>query len=136
MNHYKTCTAKSYCFLVTDPTVASDNPLRFINNILERILKLIMIIDDNIRNEKLQYDIDREAVKKSTLLSGKIYKVKYLTGEEILRSNRSQIKELPCRQILFPRTSQERPPPTPPGRPLKIPFDHPGTSRTEVPGTS
>ena len=52
-----------------------------------------MIIDDQIRDEKLQYDIDREAAKISALSSGKIDKYKYLTGEEILPSNQQQITE-------------------------------------------
>ena len=33
-----------------------------------------MTIDDKIRDEKLQYDINREAAKISALLSGKIDK--------------------------------------------------------------
>ena len=33
-----------------------------------------MTIDDKIRNEKLQYDINREATKMSVLPSGKIDK--------------------------------------------------------------
>ena len=43
-----------------------------------------MTIDDQIRDEKLQYDINREAAKISALSSGKIDKYKYLTGEETL----------------------------------------------------
>ena len=39
---------------------------------------------DKIRNEKLQYDIDREAAKISALSSGKIDKYEYLTNDEIL----------------------------------------------------
>ena len=35
-------------------------------------------------------------------------------------------KKKPSQQILIPRTSRGRPPPTSPGRPLKILFDHPG----------
>ena len=46
-----------------------------------------MTIDDKIRNEKRQYDINREAANISALLSGKIDKYEYLTGEEILPSN-------------------------------------------------
>ena len=45
-----------------------------------------MTTDDKIRDEKLQYDINREASKISALSSGKICKYKYLTGEEILPS--------------------------------------------------
>ena len=52
-----------------------------------------MIIEDQIRNEKLQYDINREPAKISALSSGKIGKYEYLTGEEILPSNQQQIIE-------------------------------------------
>ena len=52
-----------------------------------------MTIEDQIRDEKLQYDINREAAKISALLSGKIDKDEYLTGEEILPSNQQQIIE-------------------------------------------
>ena len=52
-----------------------------------------MTIEDQIRNEKLQYDINREAAKISALSSGKIDKYEYLTGEEILPSNQQQIFE-------------------------------------------
>ena len=50
-----------------------------------------MTIEDQIKDEKLQYDINREAAKISALLSGKIDKYEYLTGEEILPSNQQQI---------------------------------------------
>ena len=53
----------------------------------------IMSIDDQIRDEKLQYDINREAAKISALSSNKIGKYEYLTGEEILPSNQKQIIE-------------------------------------------
>ena len=48
----------------------------------------MMTIDYQIRGEKLQYDINSEAAKIS---SGNINKYEYLTGEEILPSNRKQI---------------------------------------------
>ena len=47
----------------------------------------MMTIDDQVEDEKLQYDIDRGAAQVSTLLSGKINKYEYLTDEEILPSN-------------------------------------------------
>ena len=53
----------------------------------------IMTINDQIRDEKLQYDINREAAKISALSSGKIHKYEYLTGEDILPSNQQQIIE-------------------------------------------
>ena len=48
-----------------------------------------MTVEDKIKNEKLQYDINREAAK----ISDKIDKYEYLTGEEILPSNQQQIIE-------------------------------------------
>ena len=52
-----------------------------------------MTIEDQIKDEKLQYDINREATKISASSSGKIDKYEYLTGEEILPSNQKQITE-------------------------------------------
>ena len=52
-----------------------------------------MAIVDQIRDEKLQYDVNREAVKISALSSNKINKYEYLTGEEIVPSNQKQIIE-------------------------------------------
>ena len=52
-----------------------------------------MTIDDKIRDKKLQYDINREAAKISALLSGKIDKYEFLTGEEILPFDQSRIIE-------------------------------------------
>ena len=54
-----------------------------------------MTINYQIKDEKLQYDIDREAAKISALSSGKIDKYEYFTGEEILSSNQKQITEQP-----------------------------------------
>ena len=52
-----------------------------------------MTIDDQIRDEKLQCDINTEAAKISAVSSGKIDKYGCLTGEEILPSNQKQIIE-------------------------------------------
>ena len=50
-----------------------------------------MTIDDKIKDEKLQYDINREALKILALSSGKIDKYEDLTCEEILPSRVSLI---------------------------------------------
>ena len=50
-----------------------------------------MTIDGKIEDEKIQYDINREAAKKSASSSGKIDKYEYLAGEEI--SDHSEIRE-------------------------------------------
>ena len=52
-----------------------------------------MTLEDQNKDEKLQYDINREAAKISALTSGKIDKYEYLTGEKILPSNQQQIIE-------------------------------------------
>ena len=52
-----------------------------------------MTINDQIRDEKLQYDINREAAKISAFSSNKFNKYEYLTGEEMLPSNQKQMIE-------------------------------------------
>ena len=68
LNLYKNCTAKLCSFLVIDATLASGGPLRFRKNILERIQKLIMTIDDKIIDEKIQYDINKESSKNISII--------------------------------------------------------------------
>ena len=82
---------KTIFFSVIDNTLAKI--LKHRKNILETIYKLIMIIDEKIRDEKLQYDISREAAKISALSSGKINKCKYLTREEILPPDHRRVIE-------------------------------------------
>ena len=50
-------------------------------------------MNDQIKDEKLQYDINREAAKISALSSGKLHKYEYLTGEDLLPSNQQKIIE-------------------------------------------
>ena len=52
-----------------------------------------MTIDDQIRDEKVEYVINREAAKISALSTKKFNKYEYLTGEEILASNKKQMIE-------------------------------------------
>ena len=53
-----------------------------------------MTIDHQIKNEKLQYDSNREAEEISALSSGKIGKYEYLADEEILPSNQKKKKKI------------------------------------------
>ena len=57
--------------MIINTTLALDNSLRFRKNLLERIQKLIMTIDDKIKDEKLQYDINREAAKNIDIIISK-----------------------------------------------------------------
>ena len=91
MQIYKKCTTEPYSFLVNDTTFPSDDLLRFRKNLLGLYIIRMMTIEDQIKDEKLQYDINREAAKISALSSGKIDKYEYLTGEEILPSTQQQI---------------------------------------------
>ena len=52
-----------------------------------------MTIDRKIRDEKLQYDINGEAKKISSLSSGKIDKHEYLAGKEILPPDQKRVIE-------------------------------------------
>ena len=52
-----------------------------------------MIINDKIRDEKLQYDINREATKMSALSIGNADKYEYPTDEKIVTSDQSRIIE-------------------------------------------
>ena len=53
-----------------------------------------MTIDDKIRDEKLQYYINREVTKISAFSSGKIDKYEYLTSEEIQPLNQRRVTEV------------------------------------------
>ena len=53
----------------------------------------MMTINDQIKDEILQYNISREAAKISDLLSEKRHKYEYLIGEDILPPTQQQIIE-------------------------------------------
>ena len=92
-NIYGKCTSEPYSFLVNDTMLPSNNPLRFRKNLSNIFIIKIMKINDQIRDEKLQYDIDRKAAEISVKSSGKLHKYEYLTGKDILPSNQQQIIE-------------------------------------------
>ena len=52
-----------------------------------------MTIDDKIKDENLQYNVNKERVKTSALSSSKIDKYECLTDEEILTSDQSRVIE-------------------------------------------
>ena len=94
-NIYRKCTAEPYSFLFNETTLASDNPIKFRKLFLK--YNKILTINDQIRDEILQYDINREAAKISVLSSSKVCKYEDLTGEDILPSNQQQImKQARC----------------------------------------
>ena len=58
---YKKCTTEPYSFLVNDTTLPSDDTFKVQREyyIIKIIYNKIMTIEDQIRDEKLQYDINR-----------------------------------------------------------------------------
>ena len=61
----------------------------------------MMTINDQIKDEKLLYNINRETAKISALSPSKLHEYKYLTGEDILLSTQQQIIEQ-TKFIYFP----------------------------------
>ena len=53
----------------------------------------MMTINDQVKDEKLQYNINGEAAKIFALSSGKLHKYEYLTDEDILPWTQQQIIE-------------------------------------------
>ena len=60
--------------MVNDATLGLDNPLRFIKNLLKQINNKVLTIDYQIRDEKVQNDINRDAAKISALSLNEINK--------------------------------------------------------------
>ena len=82
MNLYKTCTAKPYSFLVIDTTLAADHSSRFRKNLLERIYKLIMTVDDTL-----------EVKKYNTILTEKQQKYQHYGQVKLINMNILQVKK-------------------------------------------
>ena len=51
----------------------------------------LMTINNQIRDENLQYDINRKAAEILAKSSGKLHKYEYITGKDVLPSNQQQI---------------------------------------------
>ena len=84
MNIYKKCITEPYSFSVNDIQLYHQISFMVQKESFEIICNKIMTIEDQMRDEKLQYDINTEAARISALSSGTIDKYEYLTGEEIL----------------------------------------------------
>ena len=67
-----------------------------------------MTINDQIRDEKLQYHINREAAKLLDLSSGKIHKYEYLIGEDISPSDQQQIIKLNLLILLWEKLLKKK----------------------------
>ena len=79
--------------IVIDTALPSDNASRFWKNPLYRVQRVILTIDDKIRDEKLNCKINRVTAKIFALLSVEIDKHMHVTGEKIILWKHSIIEE-------------------------------------------
>ena len=84
---YRECTRKLYSFLTIDTTLPASDPLRF-EKICFLLIKMtvtdqLKIIDNKIKVNQSQYDLDRLAAKISAYSSDDLRKYEYLTGEDL-----------------------------------------------------
>ena len=67
MKIYRNCANEPYCFLTIDTVLPADNRSRFRKNVFGFFIKMALdqveILDDKIKANKAQYDLDREAAK-------------------------------------------------------------------------
>ena len=61
---YRNCTKEPYSFLTTDTTLPADDPMRFRKNFSDSpLIEQVKILDDKIKANKAQYELDKEAAK-------------------------------------------------------------------------
>ena len=82
MNLYKKVTARPYSFLAIDTTPASNNSLRLRQNLLERLLKLIVTTDDKIKYENY-----------NAILTEKQQKYRHYHQVKLINMNISKVKK-------------------------------------------
>ena len=73
MKLYKDYTKKPYSFLVNDATISSDS--------ISDKIKVNNKIDNRIKPNKAQYNLDRQIAKNLVLSSGNVSKYELLTGK-------------------------------------------------------
>ena len=83
---YRECTKEPYNFLTIDTTLPSSNPLRFRKNFFDTLWNMavtdqIKTLNRKIKENEVQYDLDREEAKIFALSSNNLDKYEYLTGQ-------------------------------------------------------
>ena len=102
---YKKYISEPYSFLTTDTTLPANNSLRFRKKSFRSFIKITLtdelkILDDKIKANQTQYDLDREAAKTSALSSKELDKYEYLTGED-LGYKPGVVKKVKCEYSLL-----------------------------------
>ena len=76
-----------YSFLIIDTILPANGPLRFRKNLLLSYKNVIAhelkILDDKIKVNQAQYNLDTEAAKISAFSSEVLDKYEYLTGKDL-----------------------------------------------------
>ena len=86
---YRNCTKEPYSFLTIDTTLPADDPMRFRKNFSNSsftkitLTGQVKILDDKIRANKAQYDLNRQTIKISVLSSKDLEIYEYLTSEDV-----------------------------------------------------
>ena len=88
MKIYRKCTSEPYSFMLIDTALPSGDPMnleRIFQNIFIKMTKIgqLKILDNKIRANKAQYNLDRQTAKISALSSGELEKYEYLSGEDL-----------------------------------------------------
>ena len=89
MKIYRNSAKEPYSFFTIDTTLTADNSMTFRKNFSDSLLykmtltEQVKILDDNIKANQAQYDLDGEAAKISALSSKELDKYEYLTGEDL-----------------------------------------------------
>ena len=79
MNIYRKCINRPYSFLITDTMFPANNPLKFRKKIFQIHYKMtltdeLQILDDKMKANQAQCDLNREAAKTSALSSKELGK--------------------------------------------------------------
>ena len=88
INIYRECTRKSFNFLAIDTNVTSEQSSKISKKFVRLFIKMtvtdqLKIIDNKIKENQTQYDLDRLAAKKSAYSSDDLKKYQYLTGKDL-----------------------------------------------------
>ena len=88
INIYRECTRKSFNFLAIDTNVTSEQSSKIQKKFVRLFIKMtvtdqLKIIDNKIKENQTQYDLDRLAAKKSAYSSDDLKKYQYLTGKDL-----------------------------------------------------
>ena len=100
MKTYKDFTKELYSLFVSDTFLSSDNPIRFRKKLLQKsVSDKIKAINNKIKQNKAQRNLDQCTAKISALSSGNIDKYEFLTDKDILPEQYLLRKTAPFKKV-------------------------------------